>query len=222
MTLGPLIGIFITGPVGFCLGALLGFVCALIRLGSGSFLAILLFSALCVAVVTLYLCIPDPQYRGTIIDAQVQGCESISDNWDQAMVAMASEIVKQQGPYVRIHPDWRNMIEQKQKAEKGVVLSMLVIQERKLHERKEPWNLGAIEGSPWYPVNRTEKYFARFAGDSCDKYTKDPSRKMYFPVREYSQHFPPDNVPAFLGLQVLGDVPQAYTTFRKESSGVKP
>src|SRR6266568_4589191 len=89
MTLGPLLGFFM-GPAGFCLGALVGFVCALVRLGPGSFLAVLGFSALGVAVVTLYASIPDPKYgyKGTIIDAQIQGCGSIGDHWDLAMAAM--------------------------------------------------------------------------------------------------------------------------------------
>jgi hypothetical protein len=211
-SLGPLTG-FIEGPLCFCLGALLGFVCALKKLRPGSFALVLLLSALCVAVGTLYSFIPDSQYKGTIIDARIQGCALVSDNWDKAMSAMESQVVEQMKWGAVRHPDWRHVIENKKKTEKGVVLSMLVIQERKLYERKEPWNLGVIEGSRWKSVNGTRKYFARFAGDSCGSYTSHASRKMYWPAPEDFPGFPPDNVPAFLDLKVLGDVPEAYMKF---------
>jgi hypothetical protein len=210
MAQGPLIGIFFTGPAGLCFGALLGFVCAAMRLSPGSFLAVLMVTALCVAVATLYLCIPDPQYKGTIIVARIHGCRLVSDGWDKAVSAMEREVAQQMKWGNRAYPDWKNMIEKKRSTEKGVVLSMSVIRERKVYERKEPWNLGMIEGSPWIPVNATREYFARFAGGSCNAYTRDPSRKMYFPARERSRYFPPDNVPAFLDLFVLDDVPPAY------------
>lgn len=218
MTLGPLLG-FVMGPAGFCLGALVGFVCALVRLGPGSFLAVLGFSALGVAVVTLYASIPGPQhgYKGTIIDAQIQGCGSIGDHWDLAMAATERDVAAQERYQPRIRPDWRQLIEQKKKTGKGVVLSMLVIRERKLYARMEPWNRGVIEGLPWHAVDRTQIYFARFAGDSCQTYMKDLSRKMYFPRWEYAA-FPPDNVPAFLDLDVLEDVPPACLNVGREGS----
>jgi len=83
---------------------------------------------------------------------------------------------------------------------------MLVIQDRKVHERKEPWNLGLLEASPWIPVNGSREYFARSRGDSCGKYVPDAARKMYFTSWEYPRYFP-------TYLQALRDVPQMYMKF---------
>src|SRR5262245_29422100 len=64
---GPLLGIFISGPGGALLGAILGALAAF--LPKRMQVAALGIAAAAVALVTLYFSMPSPQFRATIIDA---------------------------------------------------------------------------------------------------------------------------------------------------------
>src|SRR5262249_47473026 len=96
----------------------------------------------------------------------------------------------------------------------GVILEMEIHAEREVFENLKPWNQGTYFASPWQTTTHRKRYFARFAGDSCDSY-KTITRQMYFPREEKdaAQAWPPHSLPTLLDLTVLFPVPNAYQPF---------
>jgi hypothetical protein len=91
----------------------------------------------------------------------------------------------------------------------GVVLELHVVQSRDVYENRKPWNRGTLFAKEWQPVGESQNYFAHYAGAECDAYLK-AGRKMYLPSSDETNAWPPALLPNYLGLQVLGDVPDDY------------
>jgi hypothetical protein len=71
---GPLLGIFVTGPAGLLLGAILGAVVALLKISRPVASRFLYAIAMIEAVIILYFCIPSPSFRAEIVDGEIRRC----------------------------------------------------------------------------------------------------------------------------------------------------
>jgi hypothetical protein len=91
---GPLLGIFITGPLGFLLGAILGLIVGALRLPVAMSRNALVIASIGVALVCLYYSLPSPRYVANMIDAQIVGCASPDSIKDKAMAYWDDRIAK--------------------------------------------------------------------------------------------------------------------------------
>ncbi len=203
---GPLFGIFISGPISLFVGIFLGLVAGFAGLKGRANAFALGAASLIVSAVTLTMSLPTPRYVGFIVDAEIRGCkqpgELVADRvawWNKTQDT--KDWSKRLG--------WEEDVDRIIKKDTGVVLDMWVYRERKLYEQRKFWNRGKVEATAWSAENKSKQFYTRNLGGSCSKYIYG-MRKLYFPQWETSTVSPPDNLPTFLGLHVLQDVPVEY------------
>jgi hypothetical protein len=204
--LGPLLGLFLSGPISMLLGVIFGRIFSYAGLKGSANILSLVGASLIVATVTLAMSLPAPSYVGFVVDAEVRGCkqprELIADRvawWNKT----------QDSKEWSKRPGWEDDLSRMINKDAGVVLDMWVYRERKLFELRKPWNRGRIEATAWSEENKPKKFYSRFSGGSCSEYIYG-TRKLYSPLWETSAVSPPDILPTFLGLYVLQDVPAAF------------
>lgn len=212
---GPLLGIFVTGPRAAILGLLLG---ALVR-----FVAPLnqakayVLGAACIGVcgATLYASMPDPEFRGRIVDAQVNSCAVPSRAVDSALAYWNARIA----PVTWAAPraGWKEELRDLARTDPGVVIEMRVLRARDVYVNRKPWNRGSLVRTPWQAEVETKRYYARFSGSDCSDYLVAP-RALYFPASEHETVYawPPRGLPNLLDLLVLDAVPQEYESLTVE------
>ena len=208
---GPLLGIFITGPLGFLLGAILGLIVGALRLPAAMSRNALVVVSIGGALVCLYYSLPSPRYVANVIDAQIVGCASPDSLKDKAMAYWDDRIAKVTwaGPRAGWKQDFDRMVG----ADPGVVLEMRVLRESKLYENRKPWDRGTFVARPWETGNAPTQYFARFEGGSCASYlTGDHpgEHAAYLATGENAKLWPAEVLSNFLDLQVLEPLPGRF------------
>jgi hypothetical protein len=202
---GPLLGIFITGPLGVILGAVFGLLSAAFSLSSTKFGVGLAFGAAAIAAVTLYLSFPEDRYRDFVIDAEIVGCES-PDRFVQSAIERWDKWNKET-EWREPRRGWRQDTPRMLRSDRGVVVTLRVYRRWEIYEKRKAWNVGELFARTRNP-DPHERYFVR-AETSCAEY-RAPARQLYSPQWEAASVSPPDKLPAFLGLHVLEQVPETY------------
>jgi hypothetical protein len=207
---GPLLGIFITGPLGALIGALVGIGGALARLRLATFAILVAVCASIVAGATLYKALPEDRWDGTIIDASIRECRTP----DTLVAGAVAKWDRWNGKSTwRVpRPGWKEDVADMLQRDKGVVLVMFVYRERKVLRQRKPWNRDILHATAWQENGRMEMYFDRSTQGSCAPYPFGRSA-FYSAAWEASDVSPSDVVPSFLGLSVLRDVPTTYQEF---------
>ena len=82
---GPLLGLFITGPGGALLGAILGLIVGAARPPAAVGRKALVVVSVALAAVCLYFSMPQPQYHANVVDAEIVGCAAPDAIRDKAM-----------------------------------------------------------------------------------------------------------------------------------------
>ena len=209
---GPLLGIFITGPGGALFGLVAGVVARVSPLSALQRWKALGATCAAFAVGILFFCLPGPELRARIIDAEIRGCESPAATAEAATKSWEKRIAEVTWSPPR--KGWQQDVERMLQSDPGVVLDLYVVQSRDVYENRKPWNRGSLFARDWKPWGESQKYFARYAGAACDAYLGSGSgRTIYYPSSDGSTAWPPDLLPNYLGLQVLGDVPEKYRGF---------
>jgi MFS family permease len=194
---GPLVGIFITGPGGAILGAVVGG--ALGARGASWRLSIAALTATATLLVagTLFFALPEPRFRGNVLELRVESCGSplslkqeVFDHWDERLAAAS---------WAAVRPRWKEGFEAMAAADPGVVLGVAVTRSTGVYENRKPWNRGTLEGGkPWWV---RERYFAR--GTCADWPVGTTGVFDAAADPRPSAAWPPDVLPSLLNLQVL-------------------
>jgi len=207
---GPLLGIFITGPGGAAAGLVAGVVARWLPLTDLQRWRSLV--ALCIASVVgmLFACLPEPERIASIIDAEVRGFDSAVQTAEAATADWEKRIAEVTWSPPR--KGWKSDIVRMLRDDPGVVLDVYVTQSRDIYKNRKPWNKGTRFAGGWRESNEEQRFFARFAGTSCEAYLTT-GRQIYLPSSDTSSAWPPDLLPSYLGLQVLGPLPGEYRVF---------
>ncbi len=155
---GPLLGIFISGPGGALLGAILGAAAGLLPLPKRVKAAALAVVAIAVALVTLYYSTPSPQYRATIVDAEFRDCQ-LPDTLREATLADWDERIAKV-TWAEPRAGWREDFDRMLQEHRGVVITLDVRRSTMVYENRKPWNKGTLILRPWQPVGAQKHYFA--------------------------------------------------------------
>lgn len=194
---GPLVGIFITGPGGAILGGVVGGLLGALGASRTSSVAVLGTTAAVLAVATLFFALPEPEFKGNVLELHVESCASpltlraeAFDYWDKR-IATAS--------WAAVRPGWKDGFEAMVAADPGVILQVTVSRSTGVYENRKPWNKGTIRrGQAWWVGQR---YFAR--GSCVDWPTGASGIFMAAGDTRASQAWPAEVLPNFLALQVL-------------------
>jgi hypothetical protein len=204
---GPLLGLFITGPGGVLLGAILGLIVGAARPPVAIAKNALVIAAVALAAVCLYFSMPEPHYYANLVDAEITGCATPETIRDKAMDDWDERIAKV--TWAQPRTGWRQDFERMTAADPGVVLDVRVLRVSKLYENRKPWNRGTFTARPWGAGDAPTRYFTRFAGGSCDSYSP-AQRAVYLAAGEDAKLWPSEVLSNFLGLQVLQPLPARF------------
>jgi len=204
---GPLLGLFITGPGGALLGAILGLMVGAARPPAAIASSALVIASVALAAVCLYFSMPEPRYYANVVDAEIVGCGAPDTMRDKAMDDWDDRVAKV--TWAPPRAGWREDFDRMVAAYPGVVLEVRVLRESKLYENRKPWNRGTFFARPWATGDAPTRYFARFAGASCESYTT-AQRAVYLGTGEDAKLWPPEILSVFLDLQVLEPAPARF------------
>jgi len=204
---GPMLGIFITGPGGALLGAVLGMIVGAVRPPATIAAAALVIVSSGLAAVCLYFSMPAPKYYANVVEAEILGCETPAAIREKAMDYWDDRIAKV--TWAAPRANWREDFDRMLVTSPGVVLDVQIVRESKLYENRKPWNRGTFVARPWGTGDAPTQYFARFAGESCKSYPKG-QRALYLGTGESAKLWPPEILSNFLALQVLEPLPSRF------------
>jgi hypothetical protein len=207
--LGPITGIFFTGPGGCVLGLILGLFASRARIGPVGFGVLLLLAAIGVAGGSLYLSLPGANDIGFIIDAEIKDCKPPAEYRAEVLDRIRR---MEEGGWRPLRPGWAEDFDRLAAKDPGVVLTLLVHRKRRVYEQGNPWNKGELRASAWDSPKAPERYYARYAGPGCSAYPLG-TRRFFAPDWEASHVSPPDILPSYMGFYVLEDVPEKFRRF---------
>jgi hypothetical protein len=200
---GPMLGIFITGPAGVILGAVLGLVVGALNPAPATASRILYGVATIGAVSTLYFCIPSPRYHADVVDGEIQQCVPPERMRDMT-VEHLNELTTAHRPLAK-PVSWGEAFDQALGKERGVVIDVHVFRDSRLYQREARWNRGALEARPWIATDKTRMYFATYAGADCGSYPI--GLRSLFRVTGHIGIWPPASAAEMLVLKVATPLP---------------
>jgi hypothetical protein len=206
---GPLLGLFITGPIGALIGLAVGAAARHLPLTGRQRRRALATLCAATAVGILFFCLPAPEIRARILDAEVRGCALPGPLADAATKQWETRIASTSTPP---RPSWKRDVARMLGADRGVVLDLTIVRERAIYEKRRPWNRGARFAGHWRDSGKSQRFFARWAGASCDNYATI-GRNVFLPSSAVTGAWPPDQLPNYLGLELLDPVPAEYRDF---------
>jgi hypothetical protein len=211
---GPLLGIFITGPLGALAGLVLGAIFRLLPVTDA--LRHRVLAALCavLCIGTLYSCLPEPAVRGYVIDAHLEACATPAQGFDAALAEWEDAVART--TWYTPPADWKDTARRNVQGDRGAVLTMRVARRTAIYEHRKPWNSGDKTAGPWITVDEAERYYVNDAGTTCAAYAAR-GRDLYTPFtdtrpsyNEPARVWPPTDTTHFLRLMELGPVPAEY------------
>lgn len=204
---GPLLGIFITGPGGAALGLVLGVICRVLPLSARRRWHWLQGAGATMGLVTLWFCMPEPELRGYVVDAEVQACrtpvealDSAFAYWDRRIVAVT---------WAEPRAAWKSSASRQASESDGVIVDVIVMRKNGIYEHRKPWNRGRISALGWRRVHEPVSYLVPHASGSCDAYVAGRTLRA-FPHSESSAEWPPLRLANFLDAQEMLSVPATY------------
>lgn len=215
--LGPLLGILVTGPMGFVLGALLGGLSAFFRLSARRNLILLVIVVIAVSIVSLYWSLPAYRPKAWLVDAEIVNCEQV----DQLLASQTKKWSEWVAREVREghrnpRPNWEQEIPDMLRAQPGAVLTIRIYQEAWIRELKWRWGGISQRVDDWQSVNETKQVFAATTDpvprSPCERFVIG-ERRFSALVWEHSNVEPPSKLADFLWLYVLQQVPPEYIRY---------
>lgn len=211
---GPLVGIFISGPLGALAGLVLGTIFRFLPVTDRLRLYALISISSVLAVGTLFYCLPEPKVRGYVIEAEVEDCDAPTRAFAAALAEWEKAV--EYATWVTPPTDWRDTARRNVDRDPGRVLTMRIVRRATIHEHRKPWNAGLLTAGAWAASDDAERYYVRDAGRDCSAY-RARGRDLYTPHTEWpadriepSAVWPPSDAIGFLGLMELGEVPPEY------------
>jgi uncharacterized membrane protein YeaQ/YmgE (transglycosylase-associated protein family) len=202
---GPMLGIFITGPTGALLGAVLGVAAGLAKLSPQSQSRALVTAAIGVAAITLYFCVPPARLKATVVDAELRSCVA-AETLRAGTVDRLSELAAARP--VPEHVQWNEMFDQELAAKPGIVIDVHVFRDARVYEKQARWNKGAMFATSWHDDGKDERYFGVEQDSDCAKFPAG-SRSILM-VTGITGTWRPYGIAEMLGLRTAAPLPEDY------------
>jgi hypothetical protein len=211
---GPMVGIFISGPAGVVLGFVLYGACSLLKLSAQtqwrllSGVAILSFVAIILAIQ------PQPALRGMLYDGTVRACQPPRAATAETLQYWKERIA--QVTWAEPRSGWQQDVEATLEHAPGILVSVDVVRQNSVFEKRKPWNRGAIFASGWKSAAESKSFY--YATGSCadfpighelhgfEKYDLDGKI-------EPPKDWPPKELEAVINASIFATVPEPYQSF---------
>lgn len=201
--LGPLFGLFITGPGGLIAGQLLGWLFIVLPVSNARRWQALLAANLLFAVGTLYFCLPPPDTEGYLIEGTVARCQPPRELVAEGTVYWEQRIAG--APWMAVRDNWQGQLNSMAEREDAVVLTVTTQRMNRVLRHKRPWNRGKISTAGWQKQVEEGRYLANFAGGSCAAYPAQLPM-LHVPWGVASQAWPPEDLAGLLHIGRLEPV----------------
>lgn len=187
--LGPLIGVFITGPLGALLGVAGYFFSRWLQLPMAAQWRYIAALALVLVAGTILASFPASEFKFYIVNSVVTRCRPTSDLHDELLVNWQDRVdnIKSTEP----RTGWHQQMSDTLRAAAGVIVDARVVHRTEVRELRKPWNRGTLISVDRTKADETTSYFDDAAGVSCAKYSAGMPLESYvnYGTTSYS---PPD------------------------------
>jgi len=202
---GPLLGIFITGPVGAVLGAFLGVAIRIFGMSARANRVALIAASIILACGTFYYCIPRPRLLAGIVDVQILSCVATATLKENTAVRLIATEASRPDPK---STSWGSKFDRALANRSGMVINVRVLQAKQIFEKRAVWNRGDLVASPWASADRSGSYFLPGLS-GCEGHPGGSSTMLA--VSGNTQVWPPYGIAEMLGVQVAEPVPVKYS-----------
>ena len=200
---GPLLGIFITGPGGALAGVILGSIVRVLNPEPRVASHALTVATVVMAIGTLYVCIPGPHLRATVVDANIRSCVPVASMRDD-VVGSLNEKAKA-GP---VAIQWRERFDQELAMRPGVAIAAHVFRETRMYEERARWNRGQLFAESWRQTDADQHYFASYEGGNCNDYPI--GTRSLLMLTGNTAVWPPYGIPEMLGFKVAEPISEDF------------
>lgn len=199
--IGPLTGIFFSGPFGLAAGLILGHVAYLLGWSSSRFAASVGLAGGALVMCTLFLSLPEDRWEADVVEGQVLACSSpisfearVIRNWEDSIRI---------NPQKRVAATWRKDARTVLASSSDYVADVRITSKSAVYFGRKPWNKGTLFITQEPPPAGTERFVvpASFCGP-----TRSSSRRFLARWPEFAG-FPPTTPASLLQLQTLEPVP---------------
>lgn len=201
---GPLVGILITGPGGAIAGLVLGTFFRILPFSDAIRGQALMLCAMVLGLGTLWFALPEPVVKARVVDATIGECRPARE-LIPARIAHWEERVEKVS-YTAPRAGWRDTSRLLREFP-GVVVELDVSRSNVVLQHRRPWNRGRLSAQGWKRIDDTQRFFG---GGTCESYPRGKHVLLAPTHHRASNAWPPDDLPNFLGLQVLEAVPEKY------------
>ena len=163
-----------------------------------------MLACISLALGTLWFALPEPAVKGRVVDATIGACRPAGELLPASIVQWEERIAAVN--YAAPRDNWRGDAERLARDNPGVVVELDVVRSNAILEHRKPWDRGTLSAQGWKSIGDTQRYFG---GGNCDSYPRG-KHVLLAPTGAGSQAWPPDDLPNFLGVQVLEAVPPDY------------
>ena len=205
---GPLLGIFITGPGGALLGLALGAMLAVLKTAPATRRRLLGLAALAWGGGALLASLPEPAYRGEIVEGAVRACIDPAERIDAATAEWEQRAAD--APWAKLAPKWQENAAHMLANEPGRIASVSVERTRPIYENRRPWNRGRLAARDWILGYEEREFFVSGTPAACDDLVAAGRSFFHQTDSPHARAWPPERLPNYLGLLTLGPVPAEY------------
>lgn len=216
--MGPLIGVFITGPLGAILGLVGYFVSRWLDWPmSTQWRAIAAVGTLLVAG-TILSSFPGPEFKAFIVNGVVERCRPVSDLRDELIVEWQTRVdnIKSTEPA----PGWQQAMTSTIESASGIVVNTRITHRSEIRVQRKPWNRGTLIAIDRTKADDHVVFLDETAGASCANYASGKLLESFVdfvtsrPVRD-SNDWPPTEISRIITHLELKPVPPEYQQFRQ-------
>lgn len=206
---GPLLGIFITGPVGAVIGVVGYLLSKPLQLAARTQWIALGGLSAALVLVTLFFCLPGPQLLGHIVDVQIEKCQPVKDvtaeilsYWQKRIDAVT---------WASPRGQWREQMTRALSADKGVVLTVTVLEQVGIRRNRKPWNNGTLYSEKRRPDTAKHLYYEPAADGTCASFPAGTRMRNFdeqeAPESRRNEEWPPAAVSDFVPYPEIKQIP---------------
>ena len=155
----------------------------------------------------MYLYVPEPSYKGHMIQGEVLLVEPLSPLLPAVMEEWDSRT--QARPWKVDRPRWREASEAMLAQAEREVLTVRVLREWQVFMCQAPWNRGELRLEPVTLGDEQRRYLVRVGLDTVGGHPVGKTT-LYTVGRKLGMHWPPETLGHFLQMYLLEVAPAAY------------
>jgi hypothetical protein len=208
--MGPAVGIFITGPGGVALGALLWGLCALVR-PPARMQWRLLYSVATIGVLATLLSIrPEPRWLGYVFEGRVEFCAQPSAIEAEVLGYWRARIAEVR--WAEPRASWEDDMRRTLRSAPGVVVSVRFERRNAIRQNRLVWNREEF-ASGWQPHDDETSFY--LANGRCDEFPAGRAIRGYQNLNYDGRPvdvdaWPPPELLRVLRAAELDDIPERW------------